>query len=144
MLPQLNIHLYALPSIFEQGPMRMISGSALTTINCADVSHTRLPTSFEQAVERLEKFDRLFIELDGSFVWTGTDRNGNWQLDGMLYDYAGRLQRVELKGTCPLPEWHTILHSLATTNESVVVHLLDHQCFISAKSIELLWSRSSV
>jgi hypothetical protein len=56
--------------------------------------------SFEQVSARLESFDRLVFEPDGSFVWKG-DTPTSWQLDGVLYDRDGRVQYLELKGAGP-------------------------------------------
>jgi hypothetical protein len=58
------------------------------------------PCSFEEAVAALEALPRMFVELDGSFVWRSPDEEQRWQLDGCLYDREGRLQYVELKGAC--------------------------------------------
>jgi hypothetical protein len=73
-----------------------------------------LPTSFETVCERLAKLPRLYIELDGSWVWTGEDATGRpWQLDGMLYDAADSIQYVDLKGRCPHEIWQVLIESLA-------------------------------
>ena len=44
-------------------------------------------TTFEATLASYEAFDRMFIELDGSFVWRGD----GWQIDGHLYDRSDRL-----------------------------------------------------
>ncbi len=44
----------------------------------------------------------MIFELDGSFVISGDDADGNrWQVDGHLFDFEDRLHRVELHGHCP-------------------------------------------
>jgi hypothetical protein len=58
--------------------------------------------SFEQASSALDTLDRLFLEPDGSFVWTGETVADSpeaapprrWQLDGEVYDRDGRLAYV--------------------------------------------------
>ncbi len=71
----------------------------------------RLPTgprpielSFESAAEVLTQWKGLFFEMDGSFVWRSAERvsphEHQWQLDGMLYDRNGKIEYLELKGSC--------------------------------------------
>ena len=67
-------------------------------------------TSFEASSARLQDLDQLLIEPDGSFVWT--DRCDQ-QVDGMLYDAAGKLQYVELRGECRRGTWRRILIAIA-------------------------------
>ena len=56
------------------------------------------PISFEHYVAAIGRFNRLYVEPDGSFVWVAEDRN--WQLDGLLFDRNDHLCCVELKGNC--------------------------------------------
>lgn len=77
--------------------------------------------SFEEVGRRLEQLERMFFEPDGSFVWTGVADGGrSWQIDGVLYDRAGRLLYVDLKGACPLSAWQELLDALATPAERLV------------------------
>jgi hypothetical protein len=69
-----------------------------------------IPSSFEQVAERLQLLDRMYFEMDGSFVWTGECDNERWQLDGVVYDSMGSIQYIDLKGWCPWPNW---IHFLA-------------------------------
>ena len=85
-----------------------------------------LPLTFEQVADRLRECDRLFFEEDGSFVWTGEQRvpersperspekGQRWQVDGMVYDAAGQVQYIDLKGTCPLAPWKQLTRLFAT------------------------------
>lgn len=75
-----------------------------------------LPISFEVAAGRLERLPRLFFEWDGSWVWSGhDDRQQRWQLDGMVYDAAGQVQYVDVKGCCPKSVWRELLGALLPT-----------------------------
>ena len=60
-----------------------------------------LPVSFDDALTRLGRLPRLFIEPDGSFVWTGDSDGETWQVDGNLLDQGETLACVEVKGRCP-------------------------------------------
>ena len=69
-----------------------------------------LATTFEQAFALLHGWERLFIEPDGSFVWTGATAGGAaWQVDGNLIDQGETLARVELKGDCPAEQFDRLL-----------------------------------
>jgi len=77
--------------------------------------------SFEEVGERLERLERMFFEPDGSFVWTGVDDGGqSWQIDGVLYDRAGHLLYVEIKGACPDDAWRTLLEQISEAGERLV------------------------
>ncbi len=71
-----------------------------------------LPTSFEAAAARLQRLERCFFEPDGSFTWV-IDARQRQQVDGMLYDAAGRLQYVDLKGTCSCAAWQRLVAQIA-------------------------------
>lgn len=73
-----------------------------------------LPANFETLADRLQAVDRLYFEMDGSFVWTGGESRNSWQLDGMVYDAAGKVQYLDLKGWCPFPNWHFLLETIAS------------------------------
>jgi hypothetical protein len=60
---------------------------------------------------------RLQLELDGSFVCVGD----GWQLDGMMYDIAERLQYVDLKGCCPKMVWSSLVRCLAASPSAAAV-----------------------
>lgn len=79
--------------------------------------------TFEQVSEALGKLPRMFIEPDGSFVWVSAGERG-WQIDGMLYDGAGRLWYMELKGQCPEQEFERLLSALGWPATPVTVQLM--------------------
>lgn len=60
-----------------------------------------LSVSFDTACERLSPLERMFLEPDGSFVWTGEADGQCWQVDGNLIDQGPSLAYVELQGYCP-------------------------------------------
>jgi hypothetical protein len=75
-----------------------------------EVLTSALSVSFETAVVRLSQLPRLFIELDGSFVWRGNKPDGSeWQVDGNLIDQGPALAYVELKGCCPEERFDELL-----------------------------------
>lgn len=90
--------------------------------------------TFEQVADALSLLPRMFVEPDGSFVWVSAGGPA-WQLDGMLYDGAGRLWYVELKGRFPEAEFDRLLAALGWPQTSICFQLvreavwLDEQAF---------------
>ncbi len=79
------------------------------------------PLSFETVATRLEQLPRMFLEPDGSLVWVGSSAEATWQLDGVLYDRAGRLLYLELKGWCPAEPFDALLRTLDWPETAVLV-----------------------
>ncbi len=87
-------------------------------------SNGPLSVAFDHALAALECLDRLFIEPDGSFVWTGALLDGTaWQVDGNLIDQGDCLAYVELKGRCPEPQLNQILATLGWPDVPLVFEL---------------------
>jgi hypothetical protein len=84
-----------------------------------------LPVTFDVATAALQSLPRLFIEPDGSFVWTGEATDGRrWQVDGNLIDRGDSLARVELKGCCPEDHFGALLKALGWPANSLCFHLV--------------------
>lgn len=125
-----HVHVYCLTAIAtlsSESPSRESSSSIPT-----DSQTSRFDMSFEQAFEQLELLPQMFIELDGSFVWSGQQATGRWQIDGMLYDRDGRLQRVELAGHAPRHAWEQLLSIIGQPLDALSIHCLHQQRFIDA------------
>src|SRR5262245_63114515 len=83
-----------------------------------------LPVTFDQATAALQQFERLFIEPDGSFVWTGSTEDGApWQVDGNLIDRGDALAYAELKGHCPQHEFDRLLTAFGWPHATLVFNL---------------------
>ncbi|OYP34948.1 hypothetical protein [Rhodopirellula sp. MGV] len=67
-----------------------------------------IPTTFEAAMDRLEQLSAL-TEPDGSIAWSGPDH----QLVGMIYDAAGQIQYLELRGHGSPTHWRTLIQSIS-------------------------------
>ena len=104
-------------------------------MTCAALAHSHFGVTFEEAAEALNQLERMFAEMDGSFVWTGQNELSKWQVDGMLYDRLGKLHRVELKGSCPRSHWQLLLATFGWPQQAIVVHLLELQCFVELKEL---------
>lgn len=86
--------------------------------------------SFEEALARLGQLERMFCEPDGSFVWTSPQQAERWQLDGNLYDRAGRLLFVDLKGACPQEALDRLLSALGWPQTPLVFQLTREALFL--------------
>jgi hypothetical protein len=76
----------------------------------ADPKEASFACTWEDAATRLEQLPRMIFELDGSFVVSGDDDAGQrWQVDGHLFDFNGRLHRLELHGECPTTDFDQLL-----------------------------------
>ena len=69
-----------------------------------------ISTTFEDVEHRLASLERLYFEPDGSFVWSS--QGGQEQIFGMVYDAAGQVQYVELRGNCRRTSWQGLLEAL--------------------------------
>jgi hypothetical protein len=90
----------------------------------ANTSNGPLSVTFDQSLSALEQLDRMFIEPDGSFVWTGNAGDGQaWQVDGNLIDRGDCLAYVELKGRCPELQLNQILAAIGWPEAPLVFEL---------------------
>ncbi len=103
MMYSFYITIHAQPADASPGPSVELSGRQVHTLQIAPatLSTTTFGCSFEAAQARLAALERMFIEADGSFVWASPQDRPAWQVDGNLYDRAGRLIYVDLAGNCP-------------------------------------------
>ena len=110
-------------------------------------SEAMLAITFDLLAERLQKFERLHFEMDGSFVWTGAvpkEEPRHWLLDGMLYDQRQQIQRIELKGRCPHLEWRKLLSATDYPLQSLIAYDLMSRSMVTVESLEsTLWSPPS-
>ena len=79
--------------------------------------------TFEQVEAALAALPRLFIEPDGSFVWVADDAEQSWQVDGQLYDRAGRLLYVDLQGRCPAEHFDQLLRTVGWPEVTLIFQL---------------------
>ncbi len=80
-------------------------------------------TDFESTLARLEMLPRMFVELDGSFVWKPNGER-SWQIDGMIYDANQRVQYVDLKGHAPAAMWESLFEKLAGGSSTSQWHVV--------------------
>lgn len=126
-----HVTLHRLPAETSNGPAWSEDGHTfLTLLPAGKVPAELFEVSFETAVDRLQSLPRMFVEPDGSFVWVG-DAPQSWQLDGNLYDRAGQLVYVELKGTCSLEAFGQFREAIGAPSGGMMVQLLRQAVYLS-------------
>ena len=102
-----HANVFARPDRVERGDAVLLRDLELPTLRAARDAY--LPVTFEQALVALTKLPRTDAEPDGYFVVSGDADGRRWQVDGHLFDFGGRLHRVELHGECPRETFDAIL-----------------------------------
>ena len=124
--------LHALPrgeiaestSVVDRRPVKQL-------ILAAESLDQSLPVSFEDAFEQLASLPRMFIEPDGSFVWVSDTTDVKWQLDGMMFDRGGRLQYVEMRGTCTPEAFDRFADIFRIGETQFAIQLMQQAIFLS-------------
>lgn len=101
--------------------------------------HLAMPMAvgFDAALESLGQIDRLFVEADGSFVWTASAAGIRWQLDGNLFERLGRVLWIDVKGRCPASAFDLLLGGVGWPDEPVVVQLVRSGVFLDEETFRL-------
>lgn len=120
-----SVTIHARPAEAAAGPAAQLAGRTLQTLAVAPalLAATPFACTFEEASEKLEMLERMFLEPDGSFVWTSSQGGEPWQVDGNLYDRADRLSFVDLNGRCPAAEFDRLLTALGWPQTPLVFQL---------------------
>lgn len=129
-----HIALHKQPAELPAGPAIRLEGREWPTLL---VSPAQLgepfALSFEEVADLLESLPRMFFEPDGSFVWVSSASDGSAeQVDGVLYDRAGKALYLELKGAVSPAALDSLLASLGTSPEAAMVQLVQQAVFLSA------------
>lgn len=104
-----------------------------------------LRVSLETALANLEQLPRMFVELDGSFLWTGPrsdtpsdsrSDSKHWQLEGTIYDDGQVVRYIDLRGDCPLSAWKTFLAALEATLDAVTLELVESDLIVAGTWLE--------
>lgn len=103
--------------------------------------------SFEGFVQGVCGWEGMYAEPDGSWVWVYYQDGHRYQLDGMLYDQAGAIQYVEIKGQATKQAWDKICDLLIgefqrtgpdAPAKHLRVHDIEQQCWRSPADPVLL------
>jgi len=94
---------------------------------------TPMDVTFDQAIERLEQLPRMFVELDGAFVWVSQHGDPPWQLDGCLYDRDGQIVYVDLVGSCPRQQFDGLLRAFGWPRSRLLFQLKRHGVYLEER-----------
>lgn len=98
----------------------------------SDQLHEPWPIDFQTAFDRLERLPRMYIEMDGAWVWVGQASDGTaWQMDGLLNDSPRGLMTLEIKGRLPRAAWEEFRGQLVTSAETLVFQLMQEGVYLS-------------
>lgn len=124
--------LHRRPEPVAAGDRITLDGFELATVTLSPSQQAApFAISFETAARRLAELPRMSVELDGSFVWvSGNGAAPAWQLDGVVNDRADRVVSVEVKGTCPRPQFERLLGVFDWPATSLVVQLVQAAVFL--------------
>jgi hypothetical protein len=85
---------------------------------------------FDEAFARLAVLERMFVEPDGSFVWTSPREGLSWQVDGNAFERDGRVLLVDLKGSCPAACFDKLLAAFGWPDQRFTVQLVRPAVFL--------------
>jgi hypothetical protein len=100
-------------------------------LSADQVAGYQFACTFEQAASRLAALERMYVEPDGSFVWVSSSGDPAWQIDGNLYDRAGQLQFVDIKGSCSPARFDELLATFGWPAQPVIFELVSHGVFMN-------------
>ena len=127
-----HVSAHARPVEAMPGPSIVLGGQTYPTLEVprAALSGTMMGCTFEEAAARLAELSRMFIELDGAFVWVSAQGETPWQVDGNLYDRAGSLAFVDLRGSCASGEFDRLLAAFGWPQEKLMFQLVREAVFV--------------
>jgi len=135
--PLLRFHctVHARPAGAVNGSTTRLRDSDFATVQIDRAAlGVQFPVSFEQAADALGALPRMYCEPDGSFVWvSAADQEPKWQVDGVLYDRAGRLLHVDLKGDCPEDKFDELLGSFGWPTVAFIFQLAREAVFLEER-----------
>lgn len=123
--------VHARPEEVEAGPAIEIDGQKLPTLRVpAALMSQPLDRNFEDTVETMSVWPRMFVEPDGSFVWASSQNGDRWQVDGNLYDCQELLQFIDIKGCCPEQEFDRLLGAFGWPTLRLMFQLTPEAVFL--------------
>lgn len=126
------VTVHARPAQAELGPQVELAGGARTTLvfKHGDLASSTMGVSFEDAAAALSNLPRMYCEPDGSFVWVSSHSEATWQVDGNLFDRAGQLLLVDLKGSCPSAAFDQLLAAFGWPRVPLMFQLVRQAVFL--------------
>ena len=131
MLYAFEISLHPRPDQAAEGAPHADAWGTWPTLTVPREAVSRpLAISGDEALARLAAEPRLFTEPDGSFVWTSSQDGLVWQVDGNLLERDGRVVLLDLKGSCPRPEFDRLLACVGWPAQPLMFQLVRAAVFL--------------
>ena len=123
----------------------------------ADPKEASFDCTWEDAATELEQLPRMIFELDGSFVISGehqrakragaspppSETSTRWQVDGHLFDFAGRLHRLELRGECPPAAFKELLRCVGWPRQPLIFEMVREGVTVDERSFRARMEKCS-
>ncbi len=93
-----------------------------------------LAAGFDESLGRLALLERMYVEPDGSFVWTSPRVGAWWQVDGNAAERDGRVLLVDLRGSCPPAEFDRLLAALGWPAAPLMFQLVRPAVFLDEEA----------
>ncbi len=90
----------------------------------ADPKEASFACTWEDSAAQLEQLPRMIFEPDGSFVVSGGVYETCWHVNGHLFDFAGRLHRLDLHGQCPPESFDGLLACVGWPKQPLVFEMV--------------------
>jgi hypothetical protein len=120
-----HVHVHARPAEVTAGQAVVTRGQSVVPLRADQAALiSAWPITFDEALASLTRLPRMFIELDGSFVWVSAAGEKPWQVDGVLNDRGQQLAYVELRGTCAPDAFGNLLSALGWPQTPLLFQLV--------------------
>ena len=93
-----------------------------------------MAAGFDEALARLAALERMYVEPDGSFVWTSPRESVSWQVDGNAFEKDGRVLLVDLKGGCPAAAFDRLLAAFGWPVQPLMMQLVRAAVFLDEEA----------
>jgi hypothetical protein len=110
----------------------------------ADPKKASFACTWEDAATLLEPLPRMIFEPDGSFVVSGGVRETCWHVNGHLFDFEGRLHRLELHGECPPAAFDELLRCIGWPNQRLTFEMVREGVTLDERSARAAFERQPI
>ena len=95
-----------------------------------DLLSVPMAVTFDEAIGRLGRLERMYAEPDGSFVWTSPRDGLWWQVDGNVTEKDHRVLLADLKGSCPAAAFDRLLEAFGWPQQAMIMQLVRPALFL--------------
>jgi hypothetical protein len=136
-----HVNVFARPLQVAVADPIELRGVCITPLRGPLTFDAFFPVPFDDALAALAKLPRLDAEPDGFFVIAGGQGASHWCVSGHMFDFAGRLHRVELHGDCPVESFDSLLACFGGVATPLVFELVQEGVALDAASFRVWASR---